>query len=107
MARSQEFRDLAMRICEVLARRSPRFLDVHGVPLEAVERIRRSARVEALRRGIPDDDLEEYSADLAERRIADLCLLELPLGEGTVAEALAAFPHPVAIRLFYRVSVDD
>ncbi len=107
VAESAEFRELARTICRLLAEHSPRYLELGHVPAREADRILRECRVEALRRGIPDDDVEAWAAQAAERRIASLCLLELPLGSGTVARALEEFGHPVAVRRFYRASLDD
>jgi len=106
-AMSSEFRDLALRVCQVVAQRSPRFLDHHEIPVQEAEALMQQCHVEALRRGIPDEDLEPYARRSAERRMRQDCLMDLPLGSGTVASALEEFGHPVEVRRFYRASLDD
>ncbi len=104
---SAGFRDLARAVCQVLADHTPQYLGRDRIPPSESERILGECRVEALRRGIPDEDREAYAAQLAARRTAGLCLLELPLGAGTVGQALEDFGHPVLVRRFYRASLDD
>ena len=107
IAISSAFRDLALRVCRVVAQHSPRFLDHHEIPLQEAEALVQEYRVEALRRGIPDEDLELYARRSAEHRMRQICLLDLPLGSGTVNSALEDFGHPVEVRRFYRASLDD
>ncbi len=107
IARSSEFRDLALKVCEVVARRSPRFMDRHEIPLQETEDLLRQCRIEALRRGVPDEDLEAYARRTAERRAREACLMDMPLDQGSVASALEGFGQPVKIRRFYRASLED
>jgi len=107
VAASAGFRELAQGVCRVLANHAPKYLERDLVPRLESERILRECRGEALRRGIPDEDLEAYTTRLAEERLAPLCLMELPMGAGTVGTALEEFGHPVQVRCFYRASLDD
>jgi elongation factor Ts len=110
-AASPEFRALAQEICQVLACRAPRYLTLDQIPEEERQAVRRECLRTALARGIPDRDLEEYAAQLARQRLAELCLMELPLREttvrGAVEELARKLGHPVQVVRYYRVSVDD
>lgn len=111
VARSREFRDLAEGICEVVARRSPRYLERSALPPDEASQVLRECRLDGLRRGLPDDELEGWAAAAAEEILARRCLLELPLGERTVGEAVEDLArrvgHLLEIRRFYRMSLDD
>lgn len=110
-AESFAFRRLAMQVCEVMARRSPRYLRREHMSPEEGEAVLRDCRAEALRRGIPDDDLAAYAQALREAWLAAHSLLELPMGDGTVAQALEEFGRThgdeLEIRRYHRMSLED
>lgn len=110
-AESSAFRGLALQVCEVMTRLSPRYLRREHMSPEEGESVLRDCRSEALRRGIPDDDVPAYARDLREAWLRTQSLLELPLGDGTVAQALEEFGRAhddqLEIRRYHRMSLDD
>lgn len=110
-ADSFAFRRLALQVCEVVARSSPRYLRREHMSPEEGETLLLECRQEALRRGIPDGDVPAYARDLREAWLRSHSLLELPLGGGSVAGALEAFGRQhgdeLEIRRYHRMSLDD
>lgn len=110
-AESVAFRRLALQICEVMSRRSPRYLRREHMSPEERESVLRDCRQEALRRGIPDEDVPAYALDLLESWLRAQSLLELPMGGGTIADALEEFGRAhedeLEIRRYHRMSLDD
>lgn len=111
VTRTAEFRELARQLCELVALRSPRFLRRAHVPPAQLELLLREGRTEALRRGIPDEEVEAWASSCAESRLSDLCLMELPLEGRPVAAVLEdrarRWGHEVEIRRYHRMSLDD
>lgn len=108
---SPGFEALAREVAGILVRHAPRYLRREDVPPHELLGLRQGCLREALGRGVPDDELGGYVDRLLEARISRLCLLELPADGGTLADLLAResleVGHPIEVRRFYRVSLED
>ena len=80
-ASSPAFHDLAQRVCLTVAHYAPRYLERGQIPADEAERASAAAKLEAIRRGIPKDELSAYTAKLAQAALNARCLLSLPLAE--------------------------
>ena len=108
------FQQLAESICQCLLecppKQEPKYLDRDNIPTQDRDKLYADCRRETLRRGIPEDDVPEYTASLLQERLGKLCLHELTFAGKSVAAHLAELSRsfgPVFIGRFFKVTAYD
>jgi elongation factor Ts len=114
VARTKEFRDFAHEIALQIAGAEPRFVDVEGVPAEAVEEQRETARKAALDEGKSAGMVDKIVEGRLGKYYDEVCLLRQPYlrdESKTVSELLketiAATGENITIRRFVRWTVGE
>ena len=105
---------LAQKICQRLLqcppKKEPHYLQRSNLTAQEWEDLRRDCRRKALQKGIPDDEIPAYAAQLLQQRLGEMCLTEMVI-EGKSLEAhLAEFRQrfgEVHIRSFIKQTIYD
>jgi elongation factor Ts len=114
VARTDEFRQLALNLAMHIAAENPRYLLPEDVPAEVIEKEKEVYRALAQKEGRPENVLDRIVEGRLKKFYGEVCLLQQPYVrddqitvEGVVKEAIAKLGENIAVRRFTRFQVGE
>ena len=114
VARTDEFRQLALNLAMHIAAENPRYLRPEDVPAEVIEKEKEVYRALAQKEGRPENVLDRIVEGRLRKFYGEVCLLQQPYVrddqitvEGVVKEAIAKLGENIAVRRFTRFQVGE
>ena len=114
VARTDEFRQLALNLAMHIAAENPRYLRPEDVPAEVIEKEKEVYRALAQKEGRPENVLDRIVEGRLKKFYGEVCLLQQPYVrddqitvEGVIKEAIAKLGENIAVRRFTRFQVGE
>ena len=114
VARTDEFRQLALNLAMHIAAENPRYLRPEDVPAEVIEKEKEVYRALAQKEGRPENVLDRIVEGRLKKFYGEVCLLQQPYVrddqitvEGVVKEAIAKLGENITVSRFRRFQVGE